>query len=119
MTAFLAAATVSLFEDTIQQVVALAAAMPIVAGMGGNAGTQTLAIVVRGIALGDIEWRGNKLRILKEIFVGVLNGAVTGLVAGAVIYWMYGNLYLGIIIFVAMIANWLLPVSLDFWYRLF
>ncbi|MCH3914664.1 MAG: magnesium transporter [Acidaminococcaceae bacterium] len=105
LTAFLAAATVSLFEDTIQQVVALAAAMPIVAGMGGNAGTQTLAIVVRGIALGDIEWRGNKLRILKEIFVGVLNGAVTGLVAGAVIYWMYGNLYLGIIIFVAMIAN--------------
>ncbi|MCH3915829.1 MAG: magnesium transporter [Acidaminococcaceae bacterium] len=105
LTAFLAAATVSLFEDTIQQVVALAAAMPIVAGMGGNAGTQTLAIVVRGIALGDIEWRGNKLRIIKEILVGVFNGAATGLVAGAVIYCMYGNLYLGIIIFVAMIAN--------------
>ncbi len=104
-TAFLAAATVSLFEDTISKVVALAAAMPIVAGMGGNAGTQTLAIVVRGIALGDIEWRGNKLRIVKEILVGVLNGAATGLVAGLVIYLMYGNLYLGIIIFVAMIAN--------------
>ncbi len=105
LTAFLAAATVSIFEDTIAKVVALAAAMPIVAGMGGNAGTQTLAIVVRGIALGDVKLEGNKLRIAKELFVGIANGAVTGAIAGLAIYTMYGNWYLSLIIFVAMIAN--------------
>lgn len=105
LTAFMAAATVSLFEGTIAQVVALAAAMPIVAGMGGNAGTQTLAIVVRGLALGDLKWGENKLRILKECLVGVADGAATGLIAGVIIYWMYGNFYLSLIILVAMIAN--------------
>ena len=67
VTAFLASATVSMFEDTISQVVALAASMPIVAGMGGNAATQTLAVVIRGIAIGDIKLHGNEKRILKSI----------------------------------------------------
>lgn len=105
LTAFLAAATVSMFEGTIAKVVALAAAMPIVAGMGGNAGTQTLAIVVRGIALGDVKLEDNWMKITKELLVGMANGAVTGLIAGAAIYFMYGNLYLSIIIFVAMICD--------------
>jgi magnesium transporter len=105
LTAFMAAATVSLFEGTISQVVALAAAMPIVAGMGGNAGTQTLAIVVRGIALGDVKLGNNKLKILKELLVGCANGAATGVIAAIVLYFMYDNLYLSIIIFIAMIAN--------------
>ena len=105
LTAFLAAATVALFQGTISQVVALAAAMPIVAGMGGNAGTQTLAIVVRGIALGDVKLGDNKLKILKELLVGCADGAVTGVIAAVVLYFMYDNLYLSLIIFVAMIAN--------------
>ncbi len=105
LTAFLAAATVSLFEGTIAQVVALAAAMPIVAGMGGNAGTQTLAIVVRGIALGDVKLGDNKLKIFKELMVGCADGAATGVIAAIVLYFMYDNLYLSLIIFIAMIAN--------------
>ena len=76
VTAFLASATVSMFEDTISQVVALAASMPIVAGMGGNAATQTLAVVIRGIAIGDIKLHGNEKRILKSIFVGFMNGCL-------------------------------------------
>jgi len=105
LTAFLAAATVSLFESTIAKVVALAAAMPIVAGMGGNAGTQTLAIVVRGIALGDVKLGDNKLKIFKELMVGFADGAATGIIAAVVLYFMYDNLYLSLIIFIAMIAN--------------
>ncbi len=106
LTAFLAAFTVSMFESTISRVVALAVAMPIVAGMGGNAGAQTLAIVVRSIALGEVKWGNNKQRlVLKEIFLGVINGAATGAITGVLIYFMFGNVYLGWIIFAAMICN--------------
>jgi len=105
LTAFLAAFTVSMFESTISRVVALAVAMPIVAGMGGNAGTQTLAIVVRSIALGEVKWGNNKGLVLKEIFLGVINGAATGAITGVLIYFMFGNVYLGWIIFAAMICN--------------
>ncbi|MEA5092634.1 Magnesium transporter MgtE [bioreactor metagenome] len=105
LTAFLAAFTVSMFESTISRVVALAVAMPIVAGMGGNAGTQTLAIVVRSIALGEVKWGNNKRLVLKEIFLGVINGAATGAITGVLIYFMFGNVYLGWIIFAAMICN--------------
>jgi len=104
-TAFLAAFTVSLFEDVIMQVVALAAAMPIVAGMGGNSGTQTLSIVIRGIALGEVDIKEDLKYILKEIGLGIFNGAVLGLVTGAIIFYKYGNIYLSLIIFAAMIGN--------------
>lgn len=104
-TAFLATFTVAMFEDVIAQVAALAAAMPIVAGMGGNAGTQTLSIVIRGIALGEIDFKDNWKLLFKEAAVGILNGAATGLVTGLVLYLMYGNYYLGLIIFLAMIFN--------------
>ena len=105
VTAFLASATVSLFEDTISQVVALAAAMPIVAGMGGNAATQTLSVVIRGIATGDITLKDNKKRVIKNVCVGCINGIVNGLLAGVVLAVLNHNVYLGIIIFIAMICN--------------
>ncbi|SDC26395.1 MULTISPECIES: magnesium transporter [unclassified Candidatus Frackibacter] len=105
VTAFLAAFTVSLFEDVITQVVALAAAMPIVAGMGGNAGTQTLAIAIRGIALGKLNIKEDWKIVFKEIMVGLINGAVIGIITGVVLYFKYGNPYLGLIIFLAMIGN--------------
>ena len=105
LTAFLAAFIVSMFESTISQVVALAVVMPIVAGMGGNAGTQTLSIVVRSIALGEIKWGNNRRLVIKEILLGVINGGVTGALTGILIYFMFGNVYLGWIIFAAMICN--------------
>lgn len=104
-TAFLASFTVSLFEDVIVQVVALAAAMPIVAGMGGNAGTQTLSIVIRSIALGEVDIRKDWQYVFNEISLGLINGAATGLITGLILYWKYNNLYLSLIIFVAMIGN--------------
>ncbi|MFP4021769.1 MAG: magnesium transporter [Halanaerobium sp.] len=113
-TAFLATFTVALFEDVISQVVALAAAMPIVAGMGGNAGTQTLSIVIRGIALGEIDFKDNWKLLFKEALVGIINGAATGLVTGFILYLMYGNYYLGLIIFLAMILNLLIAGMFGF-----
>lgn len=104
-TAFLAAFTVGLFEDVIAQVVALAAAMPIVAGMGGNAGTQTLSVVIRSIALGEVNLKKNWKLVFKEIALGVINGATTGILTGIILYMKYGNPYLGFIIFAAMIGN--------------
>lgn len=104
-TAFLAAFTVGLFEDVIAQVVALAAAMPIVAGMGGNAGTQTLSLVIRGIALGEVDLKKNWKLVFKEIALGIINGAATGILTGMILYMKYGNPYLGLIIFAAMIGN--------------
>jgi magnesium transporter len=104
-TAFLAAFTVSLFEDVIAQVVALAAAMPIVAGMGGNAGTQTLSIVIRSIALGEVELKKNWMLVFKEVALGIINGAAIGIITGILLYMKYGNPYLGLIIFAAMIGN--------------
>ncbi|WP_326513775.1 magnesium transporter [Clostridium intestinale] len=104
-TAFLAAFTVGLFEDVIEQVVALAAAMPIVAGMGGNAGTQTLSVVIRSIALGEVSLKKSWKLVFKEVGLGVINGAATGVITGIILYMKYDNPYLGIIIFAAMIGN--------------
>jgi magnesium transporter len=104
-TAFLASFTVGLFEDVIAQVVALAAAMPIVAGMGGNAGTQTLSVVIRSIALGEVSLKKNWKLVFKEIALGVVNGAATGILTGIILYMKYNNPYLGLIIFAAMIGN--------------
>lgn len=107
-TAFLASFTVGLFEDVIVQVVALAAAMPIVAGMGGNAGSQTLSIVIRSMALGEIDIKEDWKFVFKEISLGLINGASTGLITGLILYIKYNNLFLGLIIFAAMIGNLLI-----------
>ena len=105
LTAFLASWVVSQFDQTIEKVVALAALMPIVAGMGGNAGTQSLAITIRGLALGHIT-AANAWRVLvRELAVGTLNGLLWGLVVGIVAFGAFGDYRLGLIIGAALIIN--------------
>ncbi len=105
LTAFLASFTVGLFQSTIHKVVVLASVMSIVAGMGGNAGTQTLSLMIRSIALGKIQVRKEWQFLSKEFCLSLINGAVTGLVTGVTLYFYYHNFYLGLIIFIAMIGN--------------
>jgi magnesium transporter len=81
-TAFLAAGVVGLFSKTINQIVALAAFMPVIAGMGGMGGTQALTVVIRGIALGEVEFSTAQRTIWKELAVGATVGAATGATPG-------------------------------------
>lgn len=108
-TAFLAASVVNLFTNTIGQVVVLASLMPIVAGMGGNAATQTLAVIVRGLALGEVTWENSRRVLLKEFLVGLANGLANGLVAAVLVYIWFGatkqTALIGGIIAMAMINN--------------
>ena len=105
VTAFLASFTVGMFESVIAQVVALAAAMPIVAGMGGNSGSQTLSIVIRSIALGEVDIRKDWKFVFHEIALGIVNGSTIGFLTGIIMYFRYHNIYLSLIIFVSMIGN--------------
>lgn len=105
VTAFLASFTVKMFESTIEQIVALSATMTIVTGMGGNAGSQTLSIMIRSIALGEVHFKDCFPALTKEILLGMFNGLVTGAITGVIVYILYGNFYLGIIICIAMIGN--------------
>ena len=119
-TAFIAASVVKLFEGTISVVTSLAVFMPVVAGMGGNAATQTLAVIVRGIALGELTWSNSRKALIKEALVGVGNGIACGLVGGGVVWLMQGTPWMGVILamamiinmFVAAIAGTLIPLSL-------
>ena len=105
VTAFFAATVVALFEGTIERVTALAVFMPVVAGMGGNAGTQTLTVIVRGIALGELSWGNSRKALFKEVAVGIGNGLVLGLIAAVVAWGMRGNLAIGLLLGAAMIVN--------------
>jgi magnesium transporter len=104
-TAFLAAAVVSRFENTIEKVAALAALMPIVASMGGIAGTQTVTLIVRGIALGQVEWVNAKWLLWKEIAVGGLNGLIWAVVVGVVTIVWFRTWKIAAIIAAAMLIN--------------
>ncbi|MHC1744743.1 MAG: magnesium transporter [Syntrophobacteraceae bacterium] len=104
-TALLAAFTVSHFSDTIAKFVALASLMPIVAGIGGNAGTQSLTVVVRALALGEIKVRGNWRVLLKQIGVGLFSGLICGVVMGGIAYVWHRNVWLSLILWMAMTAN--------------
>jgi magnesium transporter len=104
-TAILAASVVALFQGTISQVVALAVFMPVVAGMGGNAATQTLTVIVRGIALGELTWSNSRKALVKESLVGIGNGVALGIVAALVAWLMNGDPILGLILCLAMIFN--------------
>jgi magnesium transporter len=104
-TAFLAAFVVSRFEGTIALVTALAVFMPVVAGMGGNAATQTLTVIVRGIALGELTWGNTRQALLKEAAVGVGNGLACGLIGAGIVWATQGNVWLGAILAMAMIIN--------------
>jgi len=102
-TAFLASYVVSLFEGSISRLPALAALMPIVAGMGGNAATQTLTVIKRGIAMNELV---STARVtLKQSVVGMGNGLINGLVCAAVVAGFYRSIWLGVIIALAMIIN--------------
>ncbi|HEX2248918.1 MAG TPA: magnesium transporter [Gemmatimonadales bacterium] len=104
-TAFLAGAVVFSFQHTIQRTIALAVWMPIIAGMGGNAGTQALAVTVRRLALGLIPVNVFTQVVGKEILVGVINGLVIGLIVGTVATVMGQGAMLGLVVFLAMIGN--------------
>ncbi len=105
LTAFGSAGVVKLFEGTIAQVTALAVFMPIVAGLGGNAGTQTLTVIVRGIALGELNPGNSRRALMKEVLVGLGNGLGLGLVSAAVAWILQGNPFLGLILGGAMVMN--------------
>lgn len=104
-TAFLASSVVSLFQSTIAQAAVLAAFMPIVAGQGGNAGTQTMTIVVRSLALKEIEPRDTLWALWHEVRIGVMNGLVIGLLVSLIATAWKGNPYLGLVIGLAMVGN--------------
>jgi len=104
-TAFLASWVVSRFEGTIARWAALAVFMPIVAGMGGNAGTQTLTVFVRGLALGEVDWKSGWRPIFKEGLVGFGNGAANGLLTAVIVGFWTGNWILAAILFTAMVFN--------------
>jgi magnesium transporter len=104
-TAFLAGGVVYFFQHTIQRTVALAVWMPIIAGMGGNAGTQALAVTVRRLALGLIPVNLFAQVVGKEVLVGIINGLVMGLSVGAVATFIGEGPRLGIVVFLAMVGN--------------
>jgi magnesium transporter len=104
-TAFFAASVVGLFQTTIAEVVALAVLMPVVAGMGGNAATQTLAVIVRGLAVGELTWSNAKSALVKEGLVGLGNGIALGSIAALCAWFWKGNMVLGLVLGLAMIIN--------------
>jgi magnesium transporter len=105
VTAFIASWVIGQFEGTISKLVALAVLMPIVASMGGNAGTQTLTVVIRGIAVGTITAANAKRVLRKELMVGGLNGLIWAVVVAAVATLWFKDYALGLIIAAAMIIN--------------
>lgn len=122
-TAILASLVIGMFEATLEQIVALAVLMPIVASMGGNAGTQTLTVAVRGLATKELSSR-NAFRVMtKELLVGVINGILFAVIAGVVAAVWFGDLRLGGVIAVAMIVNMIvaalagtsIPILLEKW----
>jgi magnesium transporter len=105
-TAALASSVVYVFSETIESVVVLAAIMPIVAGLGGNAGTQALAVTVRSLSLeGPVPKRALRLRVGRELAIGLINGAILGLVVALVSTVLRGDPMLGLVVLLAMWGN--------------
>lgn len=104
-TAFLAAAVVNVFEGTIAKWTALAVFLPIIAGQGGNAGMQTLTVIVRDLALGELSPGDGRRALLKELMLGLVNGLAIGLVVGLIGWWWKGSASLGLVAFAAMLLN--------------
>lgn len=104
-TAFLASFTVGLFDETIAKYVLLAVYMPIVAGMGGNSATQTLAVVVRGISLKQIQFKSMFRTLKNELGAGFINGLINGLLVASIVYLKDGNTRLALVLASAMIIN--------------
>jgi magnesium transporter len=108
VTAFIASRVIGLFEHSIAQLVALAALMPIVAGIGGNSGNQTITMIVRALALGQITRENFRKLFMKEIGVSLLNGFIWGAVVGLFAFLIYRNWELGVVMTAAMLLNLLL-----------
>ncbi|MEL0104307.1 MAG: magnesium transporter, partial [Methylophilaceae bacterium] len=108
ITAIIASRVIGVFEGSIEKVVALAALMPIVAGIGGNSGNQTITMIVRGLALGVINNNNLQRLLYKEIGVAFLNGILWGGVLGFFAYMLYNNAMLGFVMMAAMLLNLLL-----------
>jgi magnesium transporter len=108
VTAFVASRVIGAFEGSIEKIVALAALMPIVAGIGGNSGNQTITMIVRGLALGQVASHNMKSLLQKELGIALLNGLIWGSVLGVVAYLLYGNVALGVVMTAAMTLNLLL-----------
>jgi len=106
-TAFLAAVMVSLFEDTISRVVALAVFLPVVASQGGIGGTQTATLVVRSMALGEVPRRLGLRLLARELALGLIHGVALGVVVGFVAYLWKGNFTLGVVLGLAILGNML------------
>ena len=104
-TAFLAASVVALFSSSIGYLPMLAVLMPVVAGMGGNAATQTLTVIVRGIALGELTWGNTRKALLKEAVVGIGNGIACGLIGAVVVMLVKNDVMLGLVLGLAMVVN--------------
>lgn len=123
LTAFLAGAVVYLFQDVVQRTVALAVWMPIIAGMGGNAGTQALAVTIRRLALGLIPANAFVQVVGKEVVVGLTNGLANGILVGIVAALLGEGARLGLVVFLAMTGNLLvagfagafIPIVLERW----
>jgi magnesium transporter len=108
VTAFIASRVIGLFDGSIEKLVALAALMPIVAGIGGNSGNQTITMIVRAVALGQVTAANARQLIGKEITVSLVNGVVWGGVIGLVAAVLYKNVALGLVMVLAMTLNLML-----------
>jgi magnesium transporter len=104
-TAFLAGAVVGIFEGTIAKWTALAIFLPIVAGQGGNAGVQTLTVIIREMALGELSIGDGRKALVKEVILGVLNGIAIGVLVGIVGYAWQGSIVLGVVVGAAMLLT--------------
>jgi magnesium transporter len=121
LTAFLASWAIGLFEATLQQAVALAVLMPVVASMGGIAGSQTLTLIIRGLALGQIAKGNVSPLLIKEVSVGALNGVLWAMVIGVVVSFWFSSSSIGLVIAAAIVLNIiaaafsgvLIPIILD------
>ncbi|WP_283789092.1 magnesium transporter [Bermanella sp. WJH001] len=111
MTAFLASFVIGYFEHALQQIVALAILMPVVASMGGIAGSQTLAVALRGLALNHITSDNIKLILQKEMYIAAINSALLGVIIALVVMYWFDSIGLGLIIFVSIFINGLAAAS--------
>ena len=111
VTAFVASRVIGVFEDSIEQLVALAALMPIVAGIGGNSGNQTITMIVRALALGQIQGEAFRRLLHKEVGVALLNGLVWGGLLGLLAWTLYDSVPLGLVLTAAMTLNLLLAAT--------
>jgi len=111
VTAFIASRVIGVFEDSIEKLVALAALMPIVAGIGGNSGNQTITMIVRALALGQLTGDNARTLFRKELGVSVLNGLIWGSVVGLFAFLIYHSWQLGLVMVGAMMLNLILAAT--------